>query len=147
MFFFEKVKEIADAEPQLAKRYSSYFERVREIADTNPKLAESLQRKAVSEFFETFPDTAERCWPALMELEKRICAMLDTETTMESNDDIYIINAIIEMMVARKCPNEELFAFFMKNMPKLASYSLDIPLHSNQIWIPFCQFDFEQQGQ
>ena len=66
---------------------------------------------------------------------------------MECNDDIYIIKAIIEMMVARKCPNEELFAFFMKNMPKLASYSLDIPLHSNQIWIPFCQFDFEQQGQ
>ena len=59
--YFEKVKEIAGTDPQLAKRYGVYFEKVWEIADTNPKLAESLQRKAVSEFFETFPDTAERC--------------------------------------------------------------------------------------
>ncbi len=51
------------------------------------------------------------------------------------------------MMVAVKCPKDELFAFCIENMPELISDCHNIPLSFNQTSIPFCQFDFEQQSQ
>ena len=54
---------------------------------------------------------------------------------------------MIDMMIAVKCPKDELFAFCMENMLKIISDYQNIPMPIYQTSIPFCQFDFEQQSQ